>query len=542
MAGLGRIGRRALLQTAAGVAGLSALGGFRNLLAAEGAAAEGGTLVVGEGFDITTLDPARTLDLTSCMVNLATYDTLVTFTGEDLKTPKPLLASSWHISSDGKTYTFTIRRGAKFATGREAGADDVKWSFDRLRNVKGISSFLLDGVDAIAVRDPQTVIIQLKAPQPSLIPILAHPSLGVLDSKTVAEHGGNATPDAKTLDRAEQFLNQQSPGTGPFIRQSYSPGNELVLVRNTSYWRGTPKVARVRLRNIQEPASQQLQVEHGDIDVADTLGHPQAEALRGRPGVVVSTSPSATTFWIAMNMDPAIGGPFANPKVQQAVRYALDYNGIMKLAGAGAVRLAGLLSPSFPGALPASAAIKTDQAKARALLKEAGMAEVHGKFSYPSGWVRYGVQIDPIIQKIQSDLAEVGVKMDLDGSPIVTAKQLARSGKAQFMLYSWAADYADQDDYLVFLPGRLVGNRAHWTPDASPAAQEVSKLGHEAETEPDDRKRVALYQRVDRLFAESSPFVPLFVPAVPYAYRSNVRGATYNTMWELDLYAISKQA
>jgi peptide/nickel transport system substrate-binding protein len=521
---------------------LSTLHGFWNLLRAEGAAAEAGTLVIGEGFDITTLDPARTLDLTSCMVHLATYDMLVTFGGEDLKSPKPQLASSWHISSDGKTYTFAIRGGMKFPSGRDLTADDIKWSFDRVKNVKGISSFLLDGVDAIAVRDPQTLLIQLKAPQPSLIPILAHPSLGVLDSKTVAEHGGNASPDAKTLDHAEQFLNQQSPGTGPFILQSYSPGNELVLVRNTNYWRGAPKLARIRLRNIQEPASQQLQIERGDIDVADTLGHPQADALRGRPSVVVKTSPSATTFWIAMNMDPAIGGPFANPKVQQAVRYALDYNGILKLAGAGAIRLAGLLSPSFPGALPASAAIKTDQNKARALLKEAGMTDVHGKFSYPSGWVRYGVQIDPIIQKIQSDLAEVGIKMDLDGSPIVTAKQLARSGKAQFMLYSWAADYADQDDYLVFLPGRLVGARAHWTPDSSPAAQEVTRVGREAETETDDRKRVALYQKVDRLFAESSPFVPLFVPAVPYAYRSNVRGATYNTMWELDLYAINKQA
>lgn len=540
MAGLGRIARREFLRGTAGAAGLSALGGFWHVVRADGAGAEGGTLVVGEGFDITTLDPARTLDLTSCMVHLATYDTLVTFAGEDLKTPKPLLASSWQISRDGKTYTFALRRGAKFATGRELTADDVKWSFDRVKNVKGIAAFLMDGVEAIAVRDPQTVILQLKAPQPSLIPILAHPSLGVLDGKTVSEHGGNATPDAKTLDHAEQFLNQQSPGTGPFILQSYSPGNELVLARNTNYWRGTPKLAVIRLRNIQEPASQQLQIERGDIDVADTLGHPQAAALRGRTEVVVKTSPSATTFWIAMNMDPAIGGPFANPKIQEAVRYALDYNGILKLAGTGAVRLAGLLSPSFPGALPASAAIKTDQNKARALLKEAGMSEVHGKFSYPSAWVRYGVQIDPIVQKIQSDLAEVGIKMDLDGAPIVTAKQLARSGRAQFMLYSWAADYADQDDYLVFLPGRLVGARARWTPDSSPAAQEITKLGHEAETEPDGRKRVALYQKVDRMFAESSPFVSLFVPAVPYAYRNTIRGATYNTMWELDLYAITK--
>jgi peptide/nickel transport system substrate-binding protein len=542
MGGPKRVRRRGLLRGAAGAVGVYAIDSLWSGLQAQGASGDV-TLVVGEGFDITTLDPARTLDLTTGMVNLSVYDTLITFAGQDLKSPKLHLASAWNVSSDGKRYTFTIRRGATFQSGREVTAEDVKWSLDRVKNVKGITSYLLNGVEATAVRDSQTLIVQLKAPQPSFIPILAQPSLGVVDSKTVIEHGGDASSDADTLDHAEQFLNQQSMGSGAFTLESYSPGNELVLTRNPRYWGGAPKLARVRLRNIQEPASQQLQLERGDIDVADTLGHPQADALRGHPNVIVQTSHSSTTFYLVMNMDPTIGGPFANPKVQQAVRYALDYDGIMKLAGAGAVRLAGLLSPSFPGALPAQAAIATDQNKARALLKDAGLSAVHGKLSYPSAWVRYGVQIDPIIQKIQADLGTVGITMELDGTPIVTAKQIARSGKAQVMFYNWAADYADQDDYLVFLPGRTVGGtRANWRPDSSAAARTLVALGQQAQTEVDDRKRVALYHKVDRMLAETGPYAPLFVPAAPYAYRGNIRGATYNTIWELDLRTIDKHA
>jgi peptide/nickel transport system substrate-binding protein len=534
-----RIGRRTLL----GAAGAAAGGAWAGrLLRAAGAraaqAGTGGTLLVGEGFDIANLDPGRTLDLTSNMINLACYDTLVTFFGQDLKNVKPRLATSWSVSPDGKSYRFTLRSGVKFESGREMTSDDVKWSFERVKNIESQAAFLLDGVADIGAPDPKTVTITLEHPKPSIVPILSHPSLGVLDRTVVQAHGGDAGPDAKTKDQAEPYLSSRSAGTGAFRLASYSPNNEAILERNPSSWQ-QPSLDRVVLKNILEPASQQLQIERGSIDVADTIGHPQADALVGRPGVVVRHSMSATTFYLLMNLDPKIGGPFTNPKVQQAVRYALDYDGLMALAGPGAVRLAGMLTPAFPGALPASAAVKTNRDRARALLKEANLTDVRGKLSYVSGWVRFGVQIDPVVQKIQADLATVGIHVELNGMPIVAIKQLFRGGNAQFLVYSWAPDYADQDDYLVFLPGRLVGKYAHWTPETNAAARELAAIGAQAETEVDAQKRVALYLKADRMLAQG-PWVPLFVPALPFAYRSNVHGATYNAIWELDLAAISK--
>jgi peptide/nickel transport system substrate-binding protein len=534
-----RIGRRALLGSAGAAIGGVWLTRLLGAPPATGApAGSGGTLLVGEGFDIANLDPGRTLDLTSNMINLAVYDTLVTFAGEDLKTPKPHLATSWAVSPDGKTYTFRLRSGVKFESGRDLTSEDVKWSFNRLKNIESQAAFLLDGVDSVGAPDPQTVTIKLQRPKPSIIPIVSHPSLGVLDRVVVQAQGGDAGPDAKTRDHAEGFLSSHSAGTGAFRLVSYSPNNEVILARNPSSWR-QPHVDRVVLKNILEPASQQLQIERGSIDVADAIGHPQADALVSRPGVVVRHSMSATTFYLLMNLDPKIGGPFSNPKVQQAVRYALDYQGLMALAGPGAVRLAGMLTPAFPGALPASEAIETDRGRAKALLKEANVTDVRGKLSYVSGWIRFGVQIDPVVQKIQADLATVGIHVELNGMPILAIKQLFRGGNAQFLVYSWAPDYADQDDYLVFLPGRLVGNYAHWTPESSPEARRLAALGAQAETEIDPQKRVALYQEVDRGLAQG-PWVPLFVPAMPFAYRSNIHGATYNAIWELDLAAISK--
>src|SRR5436309_16135728 len=90
------------------------------------------TLIVAANFVIKSLDPARTIETTSEMVNHGTYDSLVTFDGEDLKTPKPSLATSWRVSNDGKTYTFTLRQVAKFSSGNPLTARDVKGCLDRI--------------------------------------------------------------------------------------------------------------------------------------------------------------------------------------------------------------------------------------------------------------------------------------------------------------------------------------------------------------------------------------------------------------------------
>jgi peptide/nickel transport system substrate-binding protein len=241
-----------------------------------------------------------------------------------------------------------------------------------------------------------------------------------------------------------------------------------------------------------------------------------------------------------MNNTPDVGGPFSNPKVQQAVRYALDYDGIMTLAGSGAVRLAGIIPTNFPGALDPATAVKMDQAKAKSLLKEANLGDVKGALSYRSDSTLFGIQTPLLAQKVQGDLAAVGIQVTLDGQPLSTALQKYRDGKDQVGLWGWATDYADEADFLVYLPGRTVGKRAGWAADASPEAQDLVKLGQQAEVEVDDAKRVALYKQVDQRIAEIGPYAPLFQPAIPYAFRSNVQGVTYNTVWAVDLYPIGK--
>ncbi len=499
-----------------------------------------GTFIVGGNAQFRTLDPGRTIEVTGMMVEKATYDTLVTFYGEDLRTPRPHLATAWKASADARTFTFTLRQGVRFASGNPLTSADVKWSFDRVLNLKANTLFLFDGVTGVDAPDPHTVVIRTKAPQLSLIPILSHPGLGILDSKLMMQNGGDAGPDAKNADHAEPYLFQHSAGSGPFMIQSYTAGQELVLVRNPNFWGSRAKLDRIVLRHVPDPVTQALQVVRGDLDMASNIGPDQLPALRRAPNVVVQTSPSATTFYVLMNNASDVGGPFTNPKVQQAVRYALDYDGIMRIAGPGAVRLAGVIPTLLPGSLPSSAATKTDRDRAKSLLKESGLASVSGTFSYSSDAIQFGIPTALLAQKIQSDLATVGIQLKLDGLPTVTSLTLYRGGKDQFGVWGWAADYPDATDFLVYAPGRVVGKRAGWLASASPDAGKLAALADAAEAEVDDKKRVALLQQFERTLAQIGPYAPLFQPAIPYAFRSNVQGVTYNSVWATDLYPIRK--
>jgi peptide/nickel transport system substrate-binding protein len=464
----------------------------------------------------------------------------VTFQGEDLKTPKPQLATGWKASSDGKTYTFALRRDVKFASGNPMTSADVKWSLDRVINLKANTKFLIDGIEEVLAPDPFTVVVRLSESKPSIIAILSSPSLGVLDSKVVMANGGDAGPDAKDKDKAEPYLSAHSAGTGAYSLASYIPNQEITLLRNAGHWRGAARFGRIVIRHIPEPATEQLQVERGDLDLATGIGPDQAQALSRTSGVTVKTSQIATTFYVLMNNNPQIGGAFANPKVQQAVRYALDYAGIMAIAGQGAQRLASIIPNLFPGSPDPKIAVTTDREKAKALLREAGVGEIRGRITYGAGDISWGVQIDLLVQKIQTDLNAVGMKIDLNGLSHLTALQEYRDGKNQIGVWGWTADWPDPSNFLVFLPGRTVGKRAGWPADANPDAAALAKLGTQAETEVDTRKRIRLYEQVARRIAAIGPYAPLFQPAVPYAFRSNVRGATYNSVWEVDLYPISK--
>src|SRR5438270_10556299 len=201
--------------------------------AAASAAANQNLIIAIDQSDVKTLDPAREFEFAAAFVDLNTYDPLVTQKGpDDLNTFVPVLAKEWKISPDGKEYTFTLRDDVKFASGNPVTADDVKFSLLRLKNIKGNPGWMMDPLKDVQVVDKTTVKTILTDPFGDWLAVLAGPNSGIVDSKLVTQNGGSAAEGADQSDKAEEWLNQNSAGSGPFMLKGWQKNNVITLERN----------------------------------------------------------------------------------------------------------------------------------------------------------------------------------------------------------------------------------------------------------------------------------------------------------------------
>lgn len=267
------------------------------------------TLVIGLAEDTVSMDPGRAYETHSSTVHQPIYETLVTFPPDRVDEIIPGVAESWTISDDGLKYTFTLEKGRKFSTGRTLTAKDVDFSLNRMRNLKGNPSFLADNIANVEASDEHTVIITLHHPDPSLLSRLAFTAFGIIDSEEAKAHGAMAGADAAETDTAEEWLNNHSIGSGPYMMQKWEPTVETILVRNPEYVGERAAIARVIYRTMAEAAAQKIALEAGDVDIAVDVTPDQVSSLTDSPNIVVYEGVSDWTFFLLMNMDPEIGVP-----------------------------------------------------------------------------------------------------------------------------------------------------------------------------------------------------------------------------------------
>jgi peptide/nickel transport system substrate-binding protein len=495
------------------------------------------TLVAAMFFDGKSLDPGREFENMGNAADHAMYDTLVTFANGNLTKVVPDLATSWKSSSGGKVYTFTLRSGVRFSSGNPVTAADVVWSLEREINLTGNPSFLLASVASISAPTSMTVRMVLKHPDPATLFILPNPSLSILDSKVVKAHGGSDAPNADKVDTAEPYLNAHSAGSGPYMLTSYSPGNSIAMTTNPNYWGKPPLVKKLLILN-QQASTEILTLAKGDTDVGVNLSANQVPALRDNTHLTTYGLSSPNIFFLILNMDPGMFKPTANNDVRQAIRYALDYKGLVTLAGSGAVQSPGVIPVQFLGGLPASANVQQNVAKAKALLAKAGYPNgFNATMEFPSDITIAGIDFNLFAQKLQSDLAAVGITVKLLPKPIAVSLPDYRGGKEQIGFWEWGPDYPDPEDYLNFLPGQLVGLRANWKAGADP---QLAAWMQQASTTLNNPARAEIYRRIQQRLAQVGPFVTMFQPAQIVATQRSVTGFHYNYIWQADFNVVGK--
>ncbi len=318
------------------------------------------------------------------------HNTLVRFSQTEADKTVPDLTEKWEYSPDGKTLTFTLRKGVKFHNGDDFTSADVKFNLDRLRGVitTGPGALvspprkdLLRAVESIDTPDPSTAVLRLQYPSASLLAYLASVFAPMYGKKWV-----EAGHDPK----------KEVNGTGPFKFKEYIRGTSVELVKNDNYWnKGLPYLDVVKTYIIPDLSTVLASVRAGQVMFMQ-LSQSQYETLRpqvaggdlkGRLNLVnVPSISGGTSVWVNTNRKP-----FDDLRVRQALNLAVDRTEVAKIQGGPDAVVRGWLPAGTFFALPPEELAKmpgygpdkaAERAEARRLLAEAG---------YPNGLTLKGM-------------------------------------------------------------------------------------------------------------------------------------------------------
>jgi len=385
------------------VGGASATTSVAPTTTAAPAEVTGGRLVVAETTPPVTFDPTQSALIKTWFPWQLAFDSLI------LQKPdgsfEPRLATSWVISDDGLTYTFTLREGVVFHNGEPFEADDVVYTFERAKE-NGIPYALarVGGIDTIVALDAMTVEMTLTEFDAGFFNNLAN-TYPVSTAILNREAGGTSDPAVFMV------------GTGPFKMVSYAPERELTFEKNEDYWdEGRPKVDELVIRYMPEQQAQLAALQAGEVDIM--FPEPEtALVLEADPDVTVQEIVSAGV--IRLNINSGVP-PLDNVNVRRALALAIDRQEIVDGALLGKGAPSSYIPEAYAWSIPASeAAYSTrDVEAAKQLLADEGFAD--GFDIELMSLAGYGAYLDRMVEILQVQWAEIGVNATIVPQELAT--------------------------------------------------------------------------------------------------------------------------
>ena len=496
------------------------------------AATPANMLVIGTNLTgIRTLDPAENYARTVSELISNLYDNLVQLAPDDLKTLKPMLATKWTVSKDGKEITLTLRDDAVFESGNPVTAEDAAWSIQRIIKLGEVGStdlalwgFKADNVDKLVhATDPHTLVIDL--PQQVNVDLvlysLAGSSVGIIDEKTAMSHAANG-------DEGSGWLAAHSAGSGPFTLAQWRPNDIALFNAQKKYWGGAPAMARVAVRHVPESGNLRLQLQSGDIDVGQYVASGDLEALAKDKNMVIQNVPGLGFYYIALNQqDPDL----QKPLVREAFQHAFDWKSlagtIMRFNGFPWQSIIPKGMSGAPSDADATSRYDYDPAKAKALLAQAGYPNGLKKVFNPSG-----AALLPAAEALQASAKAAGFDLNLvpgEFTPAFRERKyqvlFGNSGARLPDPFAVATQYAYNPDNRD--EARL-GSYYLWR-----AAMKVDKLNELVDQS---------MKELDKEYtAMNPPLIVMFQRTDPYVVRANVKGYAGHTTWSTRWHDVTKQ-
>ncbi|KUK71952.1 MAG: Twin-arginine translocation pathway signal [Clostridiales bacterium 38_11] len=462
----------------------------------------GGVLKIGLSTDPTDLNPFIQSGGSSERVKTLVYNSLLMYDMQGNLLPS--LAESWEMP-DEKTYIFHIRKDAKFHNGQPVTAEDVRFSIETIMDIS-TGAFLYknftSSIENVTVIDEKTIKIVLKSKNASFLGLL-----GMLHASIVSKDWVEAGHD----------LNNEMMGTGAFKFVTWDRGVKLTFVRNDNYWReGLPYLDGIELVPIKDEDVRTNALIAGEVDFVDFPPWKAWNEIESKPDLTISKS---ANFAMVLFFNPHFE-PFANPKVRQAIKYAIDDKVIAEFVFFGhAVPTGGGFLP--PGHWATTDAIQNfytyDPEKARSLIAEAG---------YPNGFKvkllatsTYGMH-RMTAEVIQDQLKKIGIDVQLELAEWGSAIERRAKGQYDFMVYAAGLTRPDPDfysDYIESTAG-FMAKPVGYKDEMTDRLLELGRLT----LDPELRKRV--YSILEMRFLEQCPIAVLARRETGFAHKTKVKG------------------
>jgi peptide/nickel transport system substrate-binding protein len=491
------------------------------------AAATGGskTLVFAyTSSDPTTMDPAIANESQANILVLSMYEPLVQYKSGTTDIG-PRLATEWKLSEDGKTYTFKLRPNVKFSSGAPLNAAAVKYSFERLNTLGEGPAFVLAGIfDHVDAVDDMTVNVVLKTPVGHFLAML--PKVFVVNPAFVKEHATAEDPWAK------KYLYDHADGTGPFTIERWDHNQQLVLVKNPTYWGlpDRPKLDRAIFRVIPDATTEQLLLEKGDLDVwGQGIPLDAVQRLKSNPDIKVSEDNTLVAQYVQVSQ---VKPPLDDARVRKAIALAFDYKGFIDGVYLGhATQPQGVMARGIPFHDDSLPILQKDVTQAKQLLAEAG---------HPNGGIDLeyvAVSNDPPERGaglvLQEGLKELGINLKVVEQTWPTmVGRIQTTDRAQNMhLYGYYRfpSYADPDAYFFgpfHTSQQIKGYNGTFFGSA-----ETDGLIDKGRTVTDSAQRADVYKQLQQRFVDDTAALFVANPTSIVAHRSWVKGYTYAPAW-----------
>lgn len=468
--------------------------------------------------DITTWDPVKSFS-TEAFYMGQVYEQLLVINPPGSDKPfSPLLAESWESGSDGKEWTFHLRKGVTFHDGEPMNADAVVQSIQAAQDHGG-ASFIWAPLNKVEAVDNLTVKMTLKYAAP--MDLIASSLYGawIVSPKALAASKGDDKYFEKGIDA----------GTGPYTIDSYTAGSEVVLKAYDKYWGSQPYFGTVACEIASEDVQQQQMLEGGQVDIATRLPVDNLASFKDKPGFKVDIEPS---FFNYVGFFNTTRKPLDDIKVRQALSYAMPYDDIIAVGAQGLGTQS--RGPVPAGVWPWSADVnqyKTDVDKARQLLKDAGY---EGGKGIPTLHLTYAAE-NPTEARfaplIKDALANIGVTVEIQGILFNQQWDQAKADpvKAQdiFLLLYWPtySDAGSDNLYSMFHSSeKPFFNLSYWkNTDYDKLIDDASALYVTDQKTAQDK-----YVQAMNLLVDQAPGVFLFDTKEALVIPDRIKGYQYN--------------